>query len=378
MGFIGKVRDWYGRHKVISAFATAAGGVAMLNAADAAAEIFFNAPVAAAAVAQTGEQSPLTVSGDVRTCGRYVEDTAGFDKRTVDARARLNLDYEPADNMKFGVRGVAEYSTHPPFDHRFLDDHYEFFIDRAFADMEINDQIRLLLGAFGNTLTGWYDKDVPLVGGQLTYSGEGASILDRTKARLVYHGGQPWLDESDSKLWAIELEGEKELTDAWKVTGNLNYVNWFGLDDGFVRTNKMEGSGYANDFWIVNAGARFVNSGVDVPVFGSPLSLYVTGMHNLGASDDNSGYIIGIGLGGLKKPGDSCMSLEYKRVEADAAHAGYAPKVTPFTNFTAPVLSVGHRLGENTSLLWGFALPVGIDDNRGAWEYGVLSLQYEF
>lgn len=379
MGIIGKVSDWYQRHRVIRAFTTAAEGVALFNgsAADAAAVIFFNKPVAAS-VAQAEEQSPWDISGDVRTFGRYVKGTAGFDRRAVDARARLNLDYEPTDYLNLGARGVAEYSTHPPFDHRFVDDHYEFYVDRAFADLKIDDQFRLMLGAYGNTLTGWHDADVPFVGGQLTYSKKDVSILDRFGAKLLYHGGQPWLDESESKLLAIELEGGKALTGAWSVAGNLNYMHWFDMDRDFIRTNLREGSRYANDFRIANAGVKFINGEVDVPVFGSPLALYAKGMHNFGASQENDGYILGFSLGSLKEAGDSSFCFEFRHIEADAVNAGYAPKVTPFSNFNKYVVIAGYQLTKNTSLMGAFAFPEGISDNRGSWVYGAFGLCYKF
>ena len=140
--------------------------------------------------------------------------------------------------MWISALGVFTNTPHfPPFDHRFIDVPYKFFVDRALADFSNDEHFSFVVGAFDNTLMGWHDKDVPIVGGQLSYSDEDVSVLDNFGAKLLYHCGQPWLDESDSKLIAFELEGGKKLAGDWTVVGNMNYMHWFDMDPDFNRTN---------------------------------------------------------------------------------------------------------------------------------------------
>ena len=370
MGIIGKAHDWYENHRLVKTIATALEGCVMLNAsaADLAAETFFCQPAAVAQANQTEEAPKLNVGGDFRTFGRYIDGTAGLDRRAVETRARLNLGYQPSDYLNIGVRIVAEYSTTPSFDHR-LEDGKEFFLDRAFADFKLNEELWLTLGAYDNAFTGWCDSDIPLVGAQLGYSKNNALKLDRIKAKLAYHMGQPWLDESDSNFWAFEAEGLKELTNDWDLFCNAGYQHWFGLDEGFIRTNARKGAGYASRFNTVNGKIKLVHGTENIPVFKGPVELYATGMHNFGATDKNNGLILGVGLGHLKNPGDSRLTLEYRYIEADAVNAGYTPKVTPCTDFKKPVIFLTHRLTDKTLVTVGYAFPgrIGNGDN---WNYG--------
>jgi hypothetical protein len=380
MGFIGKAHDWYQRHKVIRAFATAAEGASLLSGgtADAeAAKIFCNGPVAASA-AKT-EKPKLDITGDFSAYYRFVDGTAGKDFGEFDSWARVNLGYQAADGVNLGARGVAGYSTFPTFyPHVFDDEGSEFFIDRAFANIRFGEHLCLDVGGIPNKLTGWHDKDIPLVGGQITYSDDGGSLLDSFMTRIVYHCGQPWLHESDSKLAAIELEGGKKLAGDWSFVGNLNYMHWMRPDADFIETNLRDGSGFASDFRIINAGARLVNSGADVPVFGPPLVMYGKGMYNTGASDENIGGIFGLSVGRLKDPGDTLLAFEYRYIPADAALASYGSKVTPKTNFELPGVAVRHKCKNNMIVGFDFAVPGGISDRRGHWKYGAFYVTYQF
>lgn len=372
------MHDWYENHRMLKLFSTAAQGVALVNAADAAADIFFNKPVVTAA-ARAEETPKLDIGGDLRTRWMYVEGTDGGDKRTVESRARLNLGYKLSDYLNLRVRGVAEHSTIPGFDHRFEKDKRQiFFIDRAFAEYLFGEDFCLTAGAFDNTFTGWMERDVPLVGAQAKFTTKNIPKMNRITAKLAYHIGQPWLDESDSGFWAFELEGEKALSKAWKFIGNVNYMHWFDLDPGFIRTNLRDGSGYASDFRLVNGGIKFVHDTIDIPFFKGPLSLYGNVMHNLGARKENDGFIVGVGAGGLNKPGDASIGFEYRYIEADAAVAGYAPKITPCTNMKKPFISCGYQIGENLALMGALAFPERLGRKGDAWEFGAVQLQYKF
>ena len=371
-----KVHEWYQKHRLVKAVTTALESAALLAAPGCAANPFSNTPVPAAVRAV--ERSPIDISMDSRIVRRGVYNTQGFDRKNVDTRTRFNIGYKHSDALSGVIRLVGEGSTHPPFDHRFTKDHYEFHADRLYGNLKTGDRTELTAGAFPNPLTGLFDVDIPTVGGKLEYKDAGTELFDDASWLILYHTGQPWLNESNSEYVAFQWEGNKEINPAWSMNLKFNYVDYFGyMDRQFARTNRMIGGDYKSGFNIFNGGVRFVNNEVKASVFGSPLFIFANGMYNPGAKDENLGYFGGVGLGGLKKKGDAYICFEYFDVDADAAHAGNAQIITPFTNFTAPIFKGGYQLTDDLSLLGVFAFPTGKRDERGEWKYFLVGLVYK-
>ena len=57
------------------------------------------------------------------------------------------------------------------------------------------------------------ERSVPIVGGQVEFDAKDVLSLDQLAAKAAYHVGQPWIDESDTGLYLVELSGTKSLGD---------------------------------------------------------------------------------------------------------------------------------------------------------------------
>jgi len=315
--------------------------------------------------------------GDFRAIQRYLRNRfyGAEDLDISDMRFRLFADADVGEDLSLGVRGGYEVSTVPNFDQR-LQDGSEVYIDRAFLDYALANGVRLQLGAFGNTFTGWMDRDVPLVGGQLDFDlGQGLGF--DLAGKLGYHVGQPWLDEADASMLGVELSGARDLSEDVKLCLAVNYLDFLSHDPDFIRTNARENGDYASDFNIVNAQAKLNWDTDRVPVFKGPVSLYAHGMYNLGADSDNLGVRVGVCLGGLKEQGDMMLKAELRHIEPDATSGAYAPKCTPCTNFDQLVFVGGYKITDNLSIIPIIGLPRRLDDdNRQV--YTELGLHYSF
>ena len=310
----------------------------------------------------------LTVGGDLRTIFRDLEDTPTYtDKTALEERARLTLDYG-VDDFHFVMRGVAEHSTLPAFSHRFLKNGELLFIDRAYAKYS-----GLTLGASDNTLAGWFDRDIPLVGAQAEYPVKNKLSLDKLAMKIAWHIGQPWLDEANSGFLAVQLEGGKKLAGNLDLSFILNYTDWTELDAGFIRTNAKNGADYASDFNILNENIKLSYNTKNIPIFKGPLTIYETAMYNLGAETDNSGLIVGVSVGN-----DLRFGIEGRYIiERDAAYAGYASEITPMTNFNQLVIAISKKVTDNLSISTSLGLPQRIGPDEG-WAYGEVIAELKF
>lgn len=358
-------------------------GISAIGILAVADNIFFNEPIISTVQAQEKDSSKFVLNGDIRAAGRSLNDTPfNQDYSAADSRIRLDFTYTPNDIFSINLRGVAEHSTEPAFDHR-LNDKQEYSIDRSSINFK-KGNIEVLVGAYANTFTGWMDESIPFFGFQFQYSKKNLSSLDKLTLKLAKHYGQPsWIDESNTRVIAFEIDMEKALSDNTNVSISANYMHWGDpdTDKDFIRTNKKEGIGYASDFHIANLGGKLVVSTGDK----GPLTINTNAMYNFGAEDDNYGIMLGLSFGNLKEQGNFCLALLGRYIEADATIAAYVPKVTPNTNFSQLVIAGGYNIksdlfGEGNDLVLKVSqgFPKRIDGPDKGWLYTEISLNYNF
>jgi hypothetical protein len=334
---------------------------------------------AGVAHAKSADSHEFSIGGDLTLSGRLLEGAPNnADKESIGGIARLNLGYSLNDFLKLGVRPVAEFQSAPAFDHRFIEDHHELHVDRAFANLKINEKLNATFGAFSNEYTGWMDRDIPIIGSQIDYSQKDILSLDKLAAKFAYHIGQPWLDEANSGLWVVEFEGQKKLGDNYSLIASVNYMDWYELDNEFIRTNRKSGSDYASDFKVINAGIRLIDNTDVAPIVGGTVELYAKAMHNFGADEENNGIIGGVKFGHLKEPGDAYFKVEGRYIERDATLASLAPKYTSNTGFNQLVLAGGYRIDENTTANICLGLPRNIHEAQGRKTYIQFDLNLKF
>jgi len=322
-------------------------------------------------------ESDLSLDSSLRLRGYHVSnrynDADSFG--TVDARVQSKLIYTPDDDLELGLRLAGEASSIPNLNTG-LSEGYEVGVDRAYARWN-----GVTVGAFDNTFPGWMERSVPIVGGQVEFDAKDVLSLDQLAAKAAYHVGQPWIDESDTGLYLVELSGTKSLGDSVDIQVRLSYMKPTDLDENYIGANsKTESGEYAEDYDIINTETRLKFSDVNVPILEGPLQIYLKTMHNLSAEDDGHGVIGTVCLGKLGEPGDMLLLGEYRHIQQDATLAFLAPEHTSGSNFNQYVLALKRQQTENMKLFSALGLPKRLHSestgNRQIYIAGGLEIDF--
>lgn len=284
----------------------------------------------------------IAFSGDLRLRAEII-DKEGSDKRDrARLRARLGATAKVSDEIDATI-ALASGNDDPVSTNQTLGNGFsskDLRLDLAYADIhpETVKNLNLVLGKMKmpfiavNDLQ--WDGDLNPEGAALKYkidAGDNVAIL--------LNGGAFWVEErsSDDETMLYGAQAALQMKgDDTKLTAGASYFMYDNIEGFAPIYDPLNGFGntvdktvdpvtgetvsmtYANGYEILElfAEAAF-NAGIPVTISGN----YVA---NQDADEDDTGYMAGIKLGKLKKPGTFDFSYSYRKLEADAVVGAFA------------------------------------------------------
>ena len=276
----------------------------------------------------------MSLGGDVRYRHEMI-DKEGKDTRTRHrVRARVELKAKVNDELKAGVK-LASGSSDPVSSNQTLDDSFSskgINLDKAYFDWspEALGGAHILGGKMGQP---WICVSDLVWDGDLNPEGLAVKLSAGEDVSVTATAGGFWLDErssdDDAMLYAgqvalvvksgieltvgagyyhfTEMEGRTVLADPEDSFGNS--ATDVLADDG----ETVESQTYNNEFQELEvfAEAKMKAGGYPVKVYGQ----YVV---NGDADADDTGYLVGLGFGKAKEPGQVEFGYNYRELEKNA------------------------------------------------------------
>ena len=285
----------------------------------------------AVAADSNGWWDSVKMKGDLRYRHEMI-DVEGKDPRNRHRiRARVGIFGKVSDYTKVGIQ-MATGSDDPVSTNQTLDGAFstkDFRLDLAYMETthERLPGLKLTAGKFknpffkpGSSELIW-DSDWNPEGGVLTYDGK----FEDVSVKLI--GSGLWIDERSSgdDSWMGAAQGmvrfhmnEKKSSIALGG-GYFNYANTKGFatfwDDEDAFGNSVDTAGnYMNDYDLIEVFGEFTHHFDDIPV--TVMADFVT---NTAADSLETGWLVGMHLGKVKKPGSWALRYIYREIKKDAA-----------------------------------------------------------
>ncbi len=262
----------------------------------------------------------IALKGDFRYRYEYIDSESKIHRDRERVRSRFAVEASIPNDLKVGF-GIASGGDDPVSTNQTLgkgNSTKDLRLDLAYMKWNFSEDAQLLAGKFSNPLyrpqkSGLlWDGDWRPEGIALSWRGE--QIFANTIANWI---------ESDSKsdnrtlFWGAQVGGQIEISDI-KLTGALAYYDFptsgksAFYDDDFFGNTTVEGR-YAYDYQLVEIGGDIKFSLLDQPavIFGN----YV---RNRDASSNDDGWLVGVGLGKVKKAKSWSIKYQYQELESDA------------------------------------------------------------
>ncbi len=326
----------------------------------------------------------IALKGDFRYRYEYIDSESKIHRDRERVRSRFAVEASIPNDLKVGF-GIASGGDDPVSTNQTLgkgNSTKDLRLDLAYMKWNFSEDAQLLAGKFSNPLyrpqksSLLWDGDWRPEGIALSWRGE--QIFSNTIANWI---------ESDSKsdnrtlFWGAQIGGQIEMSDI-KLTGALAYYDFptsgksAFYDDDFFGNSTVEGR-YAFDYQLVEIGGDIKFSLLDQPavIFGN----YV---RNRDASSNDDGWLVGVGLGKVKKAKSWSIKYQYQELESDAVLGLFSD--SDFgggdTGASGHKLSGALGITSNWSLgfTWFFDNRLGFADNDPAVQYDRLQIDAKF
>ena len=326
----------------------------------------------------------IALKGDFRYRNEYIDSDSKIHRDRERVRSRFGVEASIPNDLKVGF-GIASGGDDPVSTNQTLgkgNSTKDLRLDLAYMKWKVLEDTQLLAGKFSNPLYRpqksalLWDGDWRPEGIALSWRGE--QIFANTIANWI---------ESDSKsdnrtlFWGAQIGGQIEMSDI-KLTGALAYYDFptsgknAFYDDDFFGNTTVEGR-YAFDYQLVEIGGDIKFSLLDQPavIFGN----YV---RNRDASSNDDGWLVGVGLGKVKKAKSWSIKYQYQELESDAVLGLFSD--SDFgggdTGASGHKLSGALGITSNWSLgfTWFFDNRLGFADNDPAVQYDRLQIDAKF
>ena len=278
----------------------------------------------------------LKIAGDLRYRHEHTDDDSSVSERDRHRlRARLNVTGKVNDEVSvtFGfASGTNESATNTNQDMTDSFSSKDLWLDLAYFDYQPAgvEGLHVFGGKFKNPFRRvgnsdlMFDTDVRPEGIGGTYE----TILNEQLSFFSAFGGH-YVEErstaADTSLWAAQAGVTYKLPqlEGGSLTAGVGYFDYGNIQDeealGTSATNfrgNSDANGvYESDYNILQffGEAAFTVAGLPCRVFGDLL------INDAAESDEDTGYLVGAGIGKCKKPGSWQLVYNYRDLEADAA-----------------------------------------------------------
>lgn len=273
------------------------------------------------------EQNRIEFSGDLRYRHEMIDDAAFTDRSRHRIRARLRMDADLGEDLTVGFM-LATGGNNPVSANQSLDGGFtrkDIGFDRAFFAWDINDELTLQGGKFGNPMFRpggnhlIFDSDLNPEGLALGYDNGG----------IFANIGGFWVEErsggDDAILYALQGGYRTMIGDGAELTVGAsiyNYQDTQGFAPFYIpnpQGNTIDGAGnLVNDYDLAEIFAQ-----VDLEAGGEPLRVFFDYVDNTEASSFDSGFALGFRWRTAANPGDWELGWSYEDLEADAVIAAF-------------------------------------------------------
>jgi len=306
----------------------------------------------------TAERNRIEFSGDLRYRHETINDDAAPGRNRHRIRARINLGAELGDDLTVGIT-LATGGSNPVSGNQSLDGGFtrkDIGFDRAFFAWDINEELTLEGGKFGNPMFRpggnhlIFDSDLNTEGLALSYDGGGNGVFANI--------GGFWVEErsggNDAILYALQGGYRMMIGNGatLRVGGSVyNYQDTQGFIPFYLgnpQGNTLDGFGnLATDYDLVELFAQ-----VDLEAGGEPLRLFFDYVENTEANNFETGFALGFRWRSASNPGDWELGWSYEDLEADAVIATFTD--SDFggggTDAKGHILRGAYRLRDNVRL----------------------------
>mgnify|MGYP000901124421 CR=1 FL=1 len=339
----------------------------------------------------------IKISGDFRYRHEMTDDeTKTADRNRHRLRARLYVSgkvNEEVDAMIGLASGSDESATSTNQDETGAFSSKPIWLDLAFFDYHPAsvEGLHILGGKikqpyyFPGDSDLLFDTDVRPEGIAATYNKTFAEGL-KFFGTVAGHYVQERSTDADTSLWVAQA-GLTWATPGVKdgfltgVAGYYDYANTqgevaLGENPANFRGNTSVGGVYASDFDIVQV---FGEAGL--PLAGLPFSVFGELLVNTAAeSDEDTGYLVGAGLGKCKDPGTWQVIYNYRDLEADAALAALTESTFAGggTGLKGHKLSVGYQIAKNWNVVLCYMMAERVRAQTTDFDVFILDLNFKF
>ncbi|HNU31917.1 MAG TPA: putative porin [Sedimentisphaerales bacterium] len=205
-------------------------------------------------------------------------------------------------------------------------------------------------------------------------------------ATVAGHYVQERSTEADTSLWVGQAGLTctiPQLTDG-AVTAGAGYFDYgntqgevaLGTDDDNFRGNTSVDGTYESDFDIFQAFGEVACSLANQPfsVFGELL------INTAAESDDDTGYLVGVGIGKCKAPKSWQVTYNYRDLEADAALAALTDSTIAGggTGVKGHKVSVGYQLAKNWNVALCYMMGERVRTETTDYDVFIFDLNFKF
>ncbi len=335
--------------------------------------------------------------GDLRYRHEYTDDdTASQSRHRHRLRARVGLTGKVNDQVNATVAlasGSSESATNTNQELTGAFSSKNIWLDLAYFDIHPEKvkglnihggKIKNPYGKVGNSDL-MYDTDVRPEGIAAIYK----KTLSENTNLLGVFGGY-WLQERgadvDTGLWAGQVTLTHKIPDIedCSVTAGAGYFNYTNIENQVAlgtsavnfRGNTNSGGVYATDFDIMRTFGQVSFSVSDQPcmVFGEML------MNTSANSNEDTGYLVGAGVGKCKNPGSWQAVYNYRDLQADCTPAALADSTIAGggTKLRGHKISVGYQLAKNWNLSANYLVGDRIRTNKTDHKVFQFDINYKF
>jgi type II secretory pathway pseudopilin PulG len=276
------------------------------------------------ATTKTKSTDRIKMNADLRYRFESIDVEGAPDRLRNRVRARVGIKADINENTLLGFE-LASGSDDPVSTNQTLGDNFSskgVNIDQAYVRFRSTGQdLDIYAGKFKNTLQRVGGNGL-IWDGDLRPEGLGVKY---GQGNLFINGLGTWIDESKSGNDVLLLGAQAGMSvpafESAKLIAGLGYYEYTGFDSptdasadaGNVSGNRLTADGrYVSDFELIEGFAE-----LKLPTNLGKATIYADYVQNLGAKDNDTGYVFGTKL----KVSDWSLGWAYQDIEADAVYA---------------------------------------------------------
>lgn len=276
------------------------------------------------ATTKTKSTDRIKMNADLRYRFESIDVEGAPDRLRNRVRARVGIKADINENTLLGFE-LASGSDDPVSTNQTLGDNFSskgVNIDQAYVRFRPTGQdLDIYAGKFKNTLQRVGGNGL-IWDGDLRPEGFGVKY---GQGNLFINGLGTWIDESESGNDVLLLGAQAGISvpafESAKLIAGLGYYEYTGFDSPTdasadadnVSGNRLTADGrYVSDFELIEGFAE-----LKLPSNFGKATIYADYVQNLGAKDNDTGYVFGTKL----KVSDWSLGWAYQDIEADAVYA---------------------------------------------------------